>query len=437
MVTPIWLLIIYAGAFVVKRKLSDQIIGKYFIPSLTVRLIGAVSVGLIYQYYYNGGDTFNFFTYGSQYIWEAWKESPLKAIKLIFAGGQHYPDTFNYSSQIWYYRDLPSYFVVRIVAVLDLLTFHTYSATACLFATISFIGLWAMFKSFYQLYPYLHKSLAIAILFIPSVVFWGSGIMKDTLTLTAVAFITHVFIQIFYYQKRDLWLILVAVLSFYVIYSIKIYILLCLIPALAIWYFVLNINKLQSTLIKLMVAPFAIVLALTFSYFAINEISKDHDRYAIGKLSRTAEVTAKWITYVSQLEGGSGYILGDFDYSTAGMIRKFPLAINVTLFRPYLWEVNNPVMLLAAVESLVLLIFTIFVLLRVRLNFFRVVFANPLVLFSLLFAISFAFAVGFSTYNFGSLVRYKIPLIPLYLSAMTIILYENKRRNLAALASIE
>jgi len=313
----------------------------------------------------------------------------------------------------------------------------SYSATACLFATISFMGLWSMFRSFYQLYPQLHRSLAIAILFIPSVFFWGSGIMKDTLTLTAVAFITYMFIQIFYHQKRDLWLILVAVLSFYVIYSIKIYILLCLIPALAVWYFALNINKLQSTLIKLMVAPFAIVLALTFSYFAINEISKDHDRYSIEKLSRTAEVTAKWITYVSQVEGGSGYNLGDFDYSTAGMIRKFPLAINVTLFRPYLWEVDNPVMLLAAVESLALLIFTIFVLLRVRLKFFRVILANPLVLFSLLFAISFAFAVGFSTYNFGSLVRYKIPLIPLYLSAMTIVLYENKQRNLSALASIE
>lgn len=437
LVTPVWLIIIYGVAFVIRRRLSDPVTRKYFIPALTVRLMGAIGMGLIYQFYYDGGDTFNFFTHGSQYIWEAWKDSPLKAIKLIFADGQHHADTFVYSSQIWYYRDLPSYFVVRVVAVLDLLTFHTYSATACLFATISFMGLWSMFRSFYQLYPQLHRSLAIAILFIPSVFFWGSGIMKDTLTLTAVAFITYMFIQIFYHQKRDLWLILVAVLSFYVIYSIKIYILLCLIPALAVWYFALNINKLQSTLIKLMVAPFAIVLALTFSYFAINEISKDHDRYSIEKLSRTAEVTAKWITYVSQVEGGSGYILGDFDYSTAGMIRKFPLAINVTLFRPYLWEVNNPVMLLSAVESLALLIFTIWVLIGVKFKLFSLVLANPLILFSLLFAISFAFAVGFSTYNFGSLVRYKIPLIPFYLSAMAIIRYENKQRNLAALASIE
>ncbi|TDI71910.1 MAG: hypothetical protein E2O88_00985, partial [Bacteroidetes bacterium] len=151
LVTPVWLIIIYGVAFVIRRRLSDPVTRKYFIPALTVRLMGAIGMGLIYQFYYDGGDTFNFFTHGSQYIWEAWKDSPLKAIKLIFADGQHHADTFVYSSQIWYYRDLPSYFVVRVVAVLDLLTFHTYSATACLFATISCMGLCSMFRSFYQL----------------------------------------------------------------------------------------------------------------------------------------------------------------------------------------------------------------------------------------------------------------------------------------------
>jgi len=437
LVTPIWLLIIYACAFIARGRLVNPVIRKYFIPALTVRLIGAICVGLIYQYYYNGGDTFNFFTHGSHYIWEAWKDSPEKAIKLIFAKGQHYPDTFIYSSQIWYYRDLPSYFVVRIVAVLDLLTFHTYSATACLFASISFIGLWSMFGSFFQLYPRLHRSLAIAILFIPSVFFWGSGIMKDTLTLAAVAFIASSFVQIFYFKKISTLLISAILISFYVIYSIKIYILLCLIPAFAVWYFVLNISKLKSTIVRMMVAPSAIFITLLFSYLAIDEVSKDHDKYAIEKLSRTAKRTAEWINYVSLVEGGSGYVLGDFDYTTSGMIRKFPLAVNVALFRPYLWEVDNPVMLLASLESLALLIFTIWVLIRVRLKIFHIVLTNPLVLFALLFAISFAFAVGFSTYNFGSLVRYKIPLIPFYLSALSIINYENKAKNLAVLASTE
>ena len=423
------MIIIYAGAFLVRRRFSDPVTIKYFIPALTVRLIGAISVGLIYQYYYNGGDTFNFFTHGSLHIWEAWKDSPIKAMKLIFAGGVHYPDTLHYSSQIWYYKDLPSYFVVRVVSILDLLTLHTYSATACLFAVCSFTGLWAMYRAFYSLYPSLHKPLAISILFVPSVFFWGSGIMKDTLTITAVAFVTYSFVQILYFNKGLMRFLPLILISFYVIYSIKIYILLCLIPALAIWFFILKVKKIHSTLLKVIISPIAIIIALTFGYMAINEVSKDNKRYAIDKLSRTAEITAKWINYVSIIEGGSGYTLGDFDYSTEGMIRKFPLAVNVSLFRPYLWEVNNMVMLFAAMESFVLLFLTITVIIKVRLKILGFLIANPLVLFSMIFAISFAFAVGFSTYNFGSLVRYKIPLMPFYLSALSIIYYESNSKK--------
>ncbi len=437
LVTPIWLLIIYAGAYVIRRRLSDPVTRKYFIPSLTVRLIGAIGVGLIYQYYYDGGDTFNFFTHGSKYIWEAWKDSPIKAIKLIFADGQHHADTYVYSSQIWYYRDLPSYFMVRVVAVLDLLTFHTYSATACLFASISFMGLWSMFRSFYQLYPQLHRSFAIAILFIPSVFFWGSGIMKDTLTLASVAFIISGMIQILYFQRVSIGLFALMLLCFYTIFSIRIYILLCLVPAILLWYFLVNLHKIRSPLLRLAMTPLILLIAAFASYNAIDQLSKEHYRYSIDRLSNTAEITAKWINYVSTIDKGSGYMLGDFDYSPAGMFRKFPLALNVTLFRPYLWEVHNPVMLLAALESIGVLIFTFLILLKVRLDIFSLVTGNPMLIFLLMFSISFAFAVGFSTYNFGSLVRYKIPLIPLYLSALAILNYTNKERKAGVLATTE
>ena len=43
-----------------------------------------------------------------------------------------------------------------------------------------------------------------------------------------------------------------------------------------------------------------------------------------------------------------------------------------------------------------------------------------MVLFCFIFAITFAFAVGISSYNFGTLVRYKIPFMPFYLSGLFI-----------------
>ena len=363
----------------------------------------------------------------------------MKGIKLLFAGEEHYPDTFNYSSRIWYYGDLPSYFVVRVAAFFDLFTYHTYSATACLFALLSFSGLWALYITFYRIYPQLHFQLAIAVLFVPSVFFWGSGIMKDTLTLTGLAWATYAIIQLFFEKKNYLVNGILLLLSLYSIYSIKIYILLCFIPAAVTWIFFSGLKSIRSRLIRALLYPITIALVVGVSYLAILKIAQEHEKYELSKLSVTAEITARWLTFVSTQEGGSGYVLGDFDYSPAGMVRKLPLAINVSLFRPYIWEVNNPVMLFAALESLFFFLTTIYIFVKSGpVLIIRTLKDNPFIAFCLLFSLSFAFAVGFSTYNFGSLVRYKIPLLPYYLSALFIIkYYSNKLRKLALLASKE
>jgi hypothetical protein len=53
-------------------------------------------------------------------------------------------------------------------------------------------------------------------------------------------------------------------------------------------------------------------------------------------------------------------------------------------------------------------------------------FKSPEVVFCLIFSLVFAFGVGISTYNFGSLARYKIPLFPYYFTALAVILYQWK-----------
>jgi hypothetical protein len=46
---------------------------------------------------------------------------------------------------------------------------------------------------------------------------------------------------------------------------------------------------------------------------------------------------------------------------------------------------------------------------------------NPTVAFCLGFSLIFAFAVGVSTYNFGTLVRYKIPMLPFFIIALILV----------------
>ena len=119
-----------------------------------------------------------------------------------------------------------------------------------------------------------------------------------------------------------------------------------------------------------------------------------------------------------------------------GTIEKFPAAVNVTLFRPYIWEVGNIAMLAAAVESTIIFIYSLYIFLG--LGFFRVIkllSQDSFLFMCLVFALFFAFAVGFTSYNFGALVRYKIPCIPFFLCALFIL--QEKVRELKKAALIK
>lgn len=436
-VTPILLSLICVSAYLVRPYFTNSTTIKYFFPALFVKLFAALALGFLYQFYYDGGDTYNYHTHGSRHIWQAFMDSPLKGFALLFSNGNYVPGIYQYASKIVFFQDPASFFVVRVAALFDLLTFSTYSATALLFALFSFAGGWAMFLAFYDRFPELHKWQAVATLFIPSVVFWGSGLMKDTLTLSCIGFLTYSFSYLFLKRKFSISILLLAILSIWVLFSVKKYILLCYIPAAILWVYAGRLAQIQSLILRLLIAPFVIILLLSSAYYSIVLIGENDTRYSLNKLAVTAKITAYDIGFYSGRDAGSGYSLGELDGTFINMIAKTPSAINVSLFRPYLWEVRNPLMLLSAFESLVLIVLTLYIIVRKRLLFFKAL-SDPTVIFCLVFSLTFAFAVGVSTFNFGTLARYKIPLLPFYVLAMGYIInYSNKERKLAELEVTE
>jgi hypothetical protein len=190
-------------------------------------------------------------------------------------------------------------------------------------------------------------------------------------------------------------------------------------------------------MLKLLLFPLVLGVAVIVSYFAMLKASEDSKKYSLGNISETAKITAYDIRYWTGRDAGSGYTLGELDGTFSSMIRLSPQAINVALFRPYIWEVNNPLMLLSAIESLTILLICVYISIRRNVTIVSA-FSTPDVVFMLVFSLTFAFAVGVSTYNFGTLVRYKIPMIPYFLISLGLIAsYSNKEAKFAALESTE
>ena len=295
---------------------------------------------------------------------------------------------------------------------------------------MSFAGGWAFFLTFYKRYPRLHFPIALGSLFIPSLFFWGSGILKDTVVLAALGFATLFIDKIFIQRKRSFLNFFFLLFFLFVIFQVRKFILQAFIPTALLWAYFKYLLSIRSVVLRFFSFPIIIFLVSYGTYWVIARVGEGDDKYAVDKLVQTAKITAYDIGFYTGRDAGSRYSLGELDGTFLGMLQKSPSAINVTLFRPYLWEVNNPLMLLSAFESLFLTLLVVYVLFK-RGGTVLATFQNPDVIFLLTFSISMAFAVGITSYNFGTLSRYKISLLPFFVVAMILIInHSNNERKL-------
>jgi hypothetical protein len=320
-------------------------------------------------------------------------------------------------------------------ALLGLICFNTYSSIAVLFAVISFSGLWAMYTAFVRLFPGTEKTMAIAVFFVPSVFFWGSGLMKDTLGIGALGWLIYGFYFLFVEKRNIIGASLAILLSVWLLFQVRVYILLSFLPPALFWIILENNRMIKNKVLRWLLKPAFIGLGVLSAYVG-SQITSGHRKYDLEKIGQLTKINAEYLYSQSVLEGGSAYYLGELDGSLSSMLSLAPSALVVSLFRPYVWEVRNPIMLISALESLFLLLLLLYCLIRVGpWQFFVLALGRPFLLFCFSFTLLFAVAVGLNSFNFGTLVRYKIPFLPLYTCGLLMMLEYVKLKKDMAISS--
>ena len=234
--------------------------------------------------------------------------------------------------------------------------------------------------------------------------------MKDTVTLFAINYIIYLlYFSVFKKKFKPLSLVLVVLLSFLIV-GLKAYILLAFLPGLFLGLYVMFSQSIRSPLVRYILGPIIFVGLISTSFLGLSLVSEGSEKYEASNLEWKVKGFHSWHTDV----GGSSYNLGDIEYTASGVARKIPAALNVTFFRPYLWEARNPVVFLGALESLLFLGLFVYILIKFRLKFIREIKVYPLLYGMFIYCLVFGFAVGFTSYNFGALARYKIPILSLF-----------------------
>lgn len=430
-----FVLAISIGLIIRRRNIRNPLYKKFLMPGLIVKLLGGIAFGLVHTYYFKyGGDTKSYF-HDMHTIADYFYQDPWATISYLFGKYSYLNNEISRFTIFGF--GTKEFFLIRIASIINILGLNSYWSTTILFASFSFVGTWQLFLVFANKYPSIYKQMAWAALFLPSLVFWGSGIMKDTLGVGFLGVFLYAVHHVFDRGKWNIWYLLLMGISVYVIFSVRAYIIFGLMPAMMIWLSLGLKDKIKNGLIRIIFIPFMIVLMVVGIVFSFSYLGKYNSQFSVDNVIGTAWSYQHW-HYVegentSEQHGrGSSYTLGEYDPTPIGVMKMFVPAVNVALYRPYLWEVKNPAMLILSLESLAFFLVTIYILLRVGpFVLIRAASRDPFLLMSLVFSVFFAFAVGFSTYNFGALSRYKIPALPFYaLSLLVLNHYANYYRSL-------
>ncbi|KAA9332283.1 hypothetical protein F0P96_12445 [Hymenobacter busanensis] len=436
LLTPLYLAIFYGLAFAMRKRFTNPLTKRYFIPALSVKFLGALSLGLIYQFYYGGGDTFNYFN-ESKEINKAFFDSPSVAFKLLLASDGEFDGSMaKYAGQMHWFNSETEYFIVKVSGFLGLFCFHTYSVIALMFALLSFSGVWALYNTFLRLYPRLYKELAIAVFFVPSVFFWGSGLAKDSLCLGALGWIFYAFYNLFVARTNIARGVLALLIAGFVLKSVKIYILISFIPPVMLWITTQYSAGIKSGLVRGLLMPFMIAIGGGIGFVVSQSVASGNQNYDFDKIEDRATVASTYHNSISHTEvakgrgmGNSGYAMEDFT-GPQDIPKLAPKAVVIGLFRPFLWEVSNPVMLLSGLEILWITYLTFQVFRKTGvLRTFSKIGSTPLVLFCVIFSVLFAIGTAITSGNFGNLVRYRIPMWPFYVTALFVLQDDYTRKQ--------
>lgn len=420
---PLYLLLFYFLAFAVRPAVTNKYTKQFFIPALTLKFVGAIGLGLIYQFYYNGGDTFNYF-YHVKLINTAFFQSFPTWVKLMLDnGGSKDPALWPYTAgMFWHQANSTEYLLARIAAAFGILCFTNYTAIALFFAAVSFSGMWALYMTMAKIRPQVYKELAWTMFYVPSLFFWGSGLLKDSLCMGALGWLFYGFYRGTIQKQVVVKSLSIALVAAYTLFSVKVYILLCFLPAALLWVFNENNARIKNATVRMLVKPLFFALGGIVAVYAATNLTKGDEKYDIDKIGARSKITADYLYEVSQKQEGSGYNLGKQDGTIGGMAKLAPQAIATSLFRPFLWEAHNPVMLLSAIEASFFLFFTLRIFWRTGVGAtLSLISQTPVLLMCFIFSLIFAASVGITSANFGTLVRYKIPFIPFYLGGLYIL----------------
>ncbi|MEO7264380.1 MAG: hypothetical protein ABIW38_05675 [Ferruginibacter sp.] len=426
---PVYVFIFYLFVTYKRKRTQDPLLKKYLVQGFWVKIISTIAI-TIFNWYISPGDSVTLYYPEGVGIYRMILKDA-DNLKWLYLPGTDFD--LSLAADSWnagYFSNQGNYMVIKLVAVLSFFSFGRYSILQLLFSMIAFTGMWKLFKFFYEQNPHLHKQIAISILFFPTVVFWSSGILKDPLCMSMLGWMTYAIYKGYHKKNKIILNSFIAIIAGYILYVIKSYILFSYLPFFIMYLILINLSFIKNSFTRVMTIGLISIFVLGGLIIVAKRFEVEMGKFAVEKLAESVKTQQKNFINMADKAESSFSLEFEYDGSLGSLAKMAPFAINATLFRPYLWESKKISTLLSSLESLALMVLTLYVLISTGpLQMGKIIFKYPLVTYCFFYSILFALFVGATTLNFGTLVRYKIPAMPFYLIALFSILYYAKAKK--------
>jgi len=369
----------------------------YFWPALIIKLSAGIGLGLLYKYYYSVGDTFSFFDDGARLSNYFWKD-PI--------GYANFLGTSDELNPIWNlldYKQPRSLFLVKVVSVVNIFTANNYWITSLYFSLASFAASFWLVQKITLAFPGSKLAGAIAFLFFPSVVFWSSGVIKESLATAGLFVLSGLCITLLTNRKVMWWEWLLAALALPVVWNLKYYWIAVFIPVAVTTIIVHLTTKRLSMNFKLM------IWATSFAVLCMM-VTLVHPNFYLENFLNVLVENYKEFIRISPADDVVHYSLEPTWWS---VFLNSPLALLSGLFRPFIWEATNLLQIFVAIENL--FIFGLFAFSLARIKIFLASSNRLLIVSTLAYILILCLFLSLSTPNLGTLARYKVGFQPFFI----------------------
>lgn len=390
---------------------------RFFLWHFYWKVFMGLAFGLVYILYYaRHGDTV-FYWDGARKLGLLLFDNPEAYFHELFSTPERntIPDYFRSVGYppTWIYAEPNSWFVCKVASFFSFFSFGSYLTLNLFFSVISTVISWKFFRYMNKILTTKTSYIAFACLFIPSVAFWCTGLIKDTIAICSIYMLTISFLKLINKDYRSLsGVLFTLLLSTYFLYSIRPFLIICtFIPILVVLIFKVNKNK--SFIARIITRTLGISLAIGCIVFYFR--SNTFGEFSSESVFQTAETIQKDMMNNASYTG-KRYDLGITDFSGMNLLMVSPAAVATALFRPFIWEAEGLFMFLNSLENLLILYLSIRFFWKRKQGFsFSEFKQNPFYFYALFFVVILGFFVALTSGLFGTLVRLKTPIMPFFL----------------------